>query len=141
MTVTAAKNIRRQLDKIHEELDKNETVTEDAQNAIEDFERKFGKLEEEVVPKGIGLRSSREESLRGGAIAQRISSLVANLGGFPFPPTSTDRLQLKELEKVLDTYVTQMNGIIEEDIPALNVALEANGMKPVKKPKKVELEL
>jgi hypothetical protein len=141
LTVTAAKNLRRQLDKIQKELDKKESINADVQNAIEGFEKKFGILEEEVVPKGIGLRNSREETLRGGSIPRRISSLVANLGGFPFPPTSMDRLQLKELEKLMDNYMMRMNSIIEEDVPVLNVTLEANGLEPVKTPKKVVLEL
>jgi hypothetical protein len=141
LTVTTAKNIRRQLDKVRTELDEKEIMSEEVQNALKSFEEKFGELETEVVPKGIGLRSSREESLRGGSIARRITSVVANLGGFPYPPSSMDILQLKELERAIGEYVNRVNIIIEEDVPVLNKTLEEYEIKPIKSPKKVELAL
>jgi photosystem II stability/assembly factor-like uncharacterized protein len=141
LTVTVAKNIRRQLDKIRDNFKENETMPDDVQDALRAFEKNFGNLESEVVPNGIGLRSSREESLRGGTVARRITDLVSNLGGFPFPPTSTDLLQLKELTEVMEGYVKKMNAIIDEDIPLLNKTLEAGGLKPIKPPKKVQLKL
>ncbi|MGB6339069.1 MAG: hypothetical protein WBF32_04780 [Candidatus Aminicenantaceae bacterium] len=141
LTVTAAKNIRRQLDKIRTELDEKEMMSDEVQTALKSFEEKFGELEDEVIPKGIGLRSSREESLRGGSIARQITSMVASLGGFPFPPTSTDMHLLKELEMAMEEYVERVNSIIEEDIPALNKTLEAHSVMPIKAPKKVELKL
>ena len=141
LTVTAAKNIRRQLDKIRENFEKDGPTPEEIQNALEGFERTFSGLEEEVVPRGIGLRGTREETLRGGTVARRITTLVANIGGFPFTPTSTDLLQLKELEGVMESYIERVNVIIEEDIPSLNKILEAKGLKPIKPPKKVELTL
>jgi hypothetical protein len=141
LIVTAAKNIRRQLDKISDNFEKDESMPEEIQNALEGFEAKFADLEDEVVPKGIGLRSTREESLRGGSVARRVTSLVANLGGFPFPPTSTDLLQLSELGEVMEGYVGRVSTIIEEDIPALNRTLEEQGLKPIKPPKKVVLDL
>jgi hypothetical protein len=141
LTVTAAKNITRQLDKIRKELKEKGIVSDEVQDAIKIFEEEFDELEDEVVPKGIGLRNSREESLRGGSVAQRISSMVGNLGGFPFPPSSTDKLQLKELEKAMEDYVKRVNNIIAEDIPILNKILEVHNVKPIKPPKKVELKL
>lgn len=141
LTVTAAKNIRRQLDKIRTELDEKEMMSDEVQTALKSFEEKFGELEDEVIPKGIGLRSSREESLRGGSIARQITSMVASLGGFPFPPTSTDMHLLKELEMAMEEYVKRVNSVIEEDIPALNKTLEAHSVMPIKAPKKVELKL
>jgi hypothetical protein len=141
LTVTAAKNIRRQLDKIKEDLETKESVPEEVQDALKSFEERVGALEDEVVPKGIGLRSTREESLRGGSVARRISNLVSNIGGFPFPPTSMDILQIKELEKFIDDYIDRTNTIIAEDIPVLNETLEAHGLKPMKAPRKVEFEL
>jgi photosystem II stability/assembly factor-like uncharacterized protein len=141
LTVTATKNIRRQLDKIKKELENKESISEGSQNTLKNFDAKLKKLEEEVVPKGIGLRRTREESLRGGSVARRISSLVSNLGGFPFPPTSTDLLQLNELKNAMEDYVDRVNKIIAEDIPVLNKTLEAHSSKPIKPPKKVELKL
>jgi photosystem II stability/assembly factor-like uncharacterized protein len=141
LTVTAAKNITRQLEKIRTELKEKKIMSSEVQNALKSFEGKFHELEEEVVPKGIGLQSSREESLRGGSVAQRITSTVGNLGGFPFPPSSTDILQLKELEKAIEEYVQRMNSIIEVDIPELNQTLETNNVKLIKSPKRVELKL
>jgi hypothetical protein len=67
--------------------------------------------------------------------------MVGNLGGFPFPPSSTDKLQLKELEKAMEDYVKRVNNIIAEDIPILNKILEVHNVKPIKPPKKVELKL
>ncbi|MGD8539419.1 MAG: hypothetical protein PVI66_11945 [Candidatus Aminicenantes bacterium] len=141
LTVTVAKNIRRQLDKIKAQFEENESQPDKIKDALQSFEKKMKDLEDDVVPKGIGLRSTREESLRGGSVARRITSLVMNLGGFPFPPTSTDLLQLKELEDVMESYVERANTIIEEDIPALNTILEMHSLKPIKPPKKVELKL
>jgi photosystem II stability/assembly factor-like uncharacterized protein len=141
LTVTAVKNITRQLDKMRTELEKKEAMSDAVQTALKSFEEKLGDLDDEVVPKGIGLRSSREEALRGGSLARRISSMVGNLGGFPFPPTSTDMHLLKELEMAMEEYVERVNNIIEEDIPALNKTLEAHTVKSIKAPKKVELKL
>lgn len=67
--------------------------------------------------------------------------MVGNLGGFPFPPTSTDMHLLKELEMAMEEYVKRVNSVIEEDIPALNKTLEAHSVMPIKAPKKVELKL
>jgi hypothetical protein len=50
-------------------------------------------------------------------------------------------LQLKELKEVMDNYIERVNTVIEEDIPVLNRTLEAQGLKPIKPPKKVELNL
>jgi len=141
LTVTAAKNVRRQLDKTWEEIKGDGNVSEEVQTALKTFEGKFSDLEDEVVPKGIGLRNSREETLRGGSVGQRVISLLGNLGGFPYPPTATDLLQLEGLEVAVDGYVQRVNSIIEEDIPALNQTLEAHKVKPIKTPKKVVLEL
>jgi photosystem II stability/assembly factor-like uncharacterized protein len=141
LTVTAAKNIRRQLDKIRNNFDKKESMPEEIKSALEGFEEKFTNLEDEVVPKGIGLRNTREETLRGGSVARRITDLVSNLGGFPFPPTSTDLLQLRELEAAMESYVERVNTFIEEDIPVLNQTLKAHGLKPIKPPKKVPIKL
>lgn len=139
LTVTAVKKISRQMDKIKAEFEKRDSIPEDARAFFKDFEKKINEMEDEVVPEGIGLRSSREESLRGGSIARRIASLVHNLGGFPFPPTSTDVLQLKELDGAVNEFVERMNHIIEEDIPELNKILEAQSMDQIKAPKKVEI--
>jgi photosystem II stability/assembly factor-like uncharacterized protein len=141
LTVTAAKNIRRQLDKVRTELGEKEIKSEDVQNALKSFEEKFSKLETEVVPDAISLRGSREESLRGGSIARRMTSVVANLGGFPYPPSSMDILQLKELEKAIEEYVKRVNSIIEEDIAVLNKTLEVYQAKPIKPPKRIEPKL
>jgi hypothetical protein len=141
LTVTAAKNIRRQLDKARAQFEENESKPDGIKDSLQNFEEKFKDFEDEVVPKGIGLRSTREESLRGGSVARRVSALVSNLGGFPFPPTSTDLLQLKELERVMEDYVDRANALIEKDIPELNKILEAHNLKPIKPPKKVELKL
>lgn len=141
LTVTAAKNVRRQLDKTREEVEEKETVADELRAALKTFEEKFVDLEDQVVPRGIGLRNSREETLRGGSVAQRVTSLLGNLGGFPYAPTATDLLQLKDLEGVVDGYIQRVNDLIEEDIPALNRTLGAHDVSPIKSPKKVKLEL
>ncbi len=138
LTVTAARNIRRQLDKSRKELETKEKISEEVRAALNSFEQKLNELEDEVVPKGIGLRTSRLELLRGGSVAQRITILIRNLGGFPFPPTSADLRQLEELEQTIEEYVKRVNSFVEKDIPSLNKTLEAHGLEPVKPPDKVE---
>lgn len=139
LSVTAVRNIRRQIDKLNQELKKKEVFSEDVQYAIEEFKEKFCKLEEEILPKGFGYRGSMEMALRGGSLSQLVMMLGMSIGGYPSAPSETDLFQLEELTEAVDTLVDRVNKLIKEDIPKLNKILKQYDLKPFKLPKEVKL--
>jgi len=140
LTVTAAKNVRRQLEKIHLEIKEKEEIQEAVKTQLKKFDSTLKELEDELVPTGTFLGGSREATLRGGPLSVRVMFLVGNLGGFPKIPTATDRQQIRELTELVSGFKDRMNELIQEDIPELNEILEGNNLKTVKAPKTIELE-
>lgn len=138
LSITAAKNIRRQLEKLRKDL-KEKEVQEKARSAVKDFEEKFSKIEEKIVPKKIGYRASRETALRGGPLSQQIMFLAGSIGSFPSAPTETDLSRLKELSEIGEALKDQLNEFIKVEIPNLNSILKANALKPLKAPKEIKL--
>lgn len=138
LSVTAAKNIRRQLEKLFEEL-KEKEANEVVQTSVKNFDERFRKIEEAIVPKEIGYRGSREMALRGGPLSQQIMFLGMSIGGYPAAPTETDLSQLKELSETVDGLTNQLNDFIKVEIPELNKLLEEHKLKFLKAPKTVKL--
>ncbi len=136
--VTAVSQIRRSLGKLKKTL-KESKNTKDAFAAADRFEKKFLPLEKEIKPKGINYRVSTETALRGGSYTTQMLFLGMSLGGFPFQPTKVDWQQIKELKEIIQNLVDRLNVFIEEEIPRLNTALKAAGLKPVRAPKHVAL--
>jgi hypothetical protein len=134
LSVTAIKNVRRQLDKF-----KQEELQGDVKLRFEAFESKIKNIEDDIVPTGRFLGGSREVALRGGPLSFRIMFLVANLGGFPKNPTETVRKQVRDLTELVSGYVDRVNKLIQADIPELNKVMEANNLKPIKAPKIIDL--
>jgi hypothetical protein len=139
LSVTATKNIRRQLDKLDKEIEEKETTPEAVSTALKNFDEKFAVLEEEIMPKGFGYRGSVEMALRGGSLAQLVMMLGAGVSGYPSVPTKTELSQLKELSEAVNALVSKFNEFMSVEIPKLNEVLEENGLKPLKAPKKVSL--
>jgi len=138
LSVTATKNIRRQLDKLTKDLKSKSQENQDILKAVEDFDQKFGLLEGKIVPKEIGYRGSREIALRGGPLPQQLMFLGSSLSSYPSAPTQTELAQLEELRGVVYQLVTELNNYIETEIPKLNTLLKENNLKPLRVPKKVE---
>jgi len=139
LSVTAARNIRRQLDKLINELKNKPQENQSILKTVEDFDHEFGLLEEKIVPKEIGYRGSMEIALRGGPLPQQLMSLGSSISSYPSAPTQTDLAQLEELTDVVDKLVAELNGYLEVEIPKLNILLKENNLKPLKVPKKVKL--
>ncbi len=139
LSVTAAKNIRRQLDKLSKELEDEENSPEVVKTALKNFEEKFVELEEEIMPKGIGYRGSMEMALRGGSLAELVAGLGRSISGYPSAPTRTELSQLKELSEAVNALVSRFNEFMSVEIPKLNEVLETHEVKPLKAPKKVSL--
>lgn len=138
LSVTAAKNIRRQLEKLHKDLKEKET-NEVVQISINNFDQRFRKIEEEIVPKEIGYRGSMEMVLRGGPLSQQIMFLGMSIGGYPSAPTEANLAQLKELSATVKILTNQLNDFIKVEIPELNKLLKEYDLKPLKAPKEVKL--
>jgi len=140
LAVTAATNIRRQLDTLVQDLKKAGQSEAGLDSSIQDFSSKFRSVEEKVVPKEFGSTlMSRELALRGGALNQQILVLGMSISGFPAAPTQTELLQLAEVVHLVDDLAGQLNQVIGEDVPALNRVLEQNRLKPLKAPEMVKL--
>ena len=80
-------------------------------------------------------------ALRGGFLSQLIISLASSTSGYPSAPSQTDLNQLQELSDEVDRLIDQLNKLIQTDFAELNVILEAAGMKPLKVPKEVKLDI
>ena len=137
--LTATKNIRRQLEKLYQNIKEKEDTAEIVRISAKDFDEKFKKIEEEIMPKGIGYRGSMEMALRGGSLAQMVMFLGMSISGFPSAPSETDLAQLKELSETVNSLVSKFNEFIKVEIPKLNEILKENDLKPIKAPKEVKL--
>jgi len=140
LAITAATNIRRQLDTLGQDLKKGDRVEATLDSAIQAFSEKFRAVEEKVVPKEFGSTSmTRELALRGGSLNQQILILGMSISGFPAAPTKADLFQLEQIKQRVEGLVGQINQLIREDIPALNRALELNKIKALRAPEEVKL--
>jgi hypothetical protein len=139
LSVTATRNIRRQLEKLDKVLKEKEDTPEAVRTALKKFDEKFAKLEEEIIPKGFGYRGSMEMALRGGSLSQLVMMLGASISGYPSVPTKTELSQLKELSEAVNALVSKFNEFMSVEIPKLNEILEEHNLKPLKAPKKVSL--
>lgn len=137
LSITAAKNIRRQLEKLYKEMEKN--ASREALQAVRRFDEGFRRIEEVIVPKEFGYRGSMEMALRGGPLSQQIIFLGMSVAEFPSAPTVTDLARLQELSETVENLQFNLNTIIRTEIPQLNELLKAYGLKPLKPPKEVKL--
>jgi photosystem II stability/assembly factor-like uncharacterized protein len=140
LAITAAANIRRQLDALGQDLKKAGQVEAALESSIQAFSARFQAVEEKVVPKEFGSTlMTRELALRGGSINQLILMLGMSVSGFPSAPTKTDLFQIGELTQRVEDLVGQVNEIIGRDIPVLNKVLEEHKLKALKAPEEVKL--
>ncbi|KKN46108.1 hypothetical protein LCGC14_0676130, partial [marine sediment metagenome] len=139
LSITATRNIRRQLKKLDEVLKEKEGTPEIVRATLKNFDEKFAKLEEEIIPKGFGYRGSIEMALRGGSLSQLVMMLGGSISGYPSVPTKTELSQLKELSEAVNALVSRFNEFMSVEIPKLNEILEEHSLKPLKAPKKVSL--
>jgi photosystem II stability/assembly factor-like uncharacterized protein len=140
LAITAATNIRRQLDTLGQDLKKGGQVEATLDSAMKAFAEKFRAVEEKVVPKEFGSTlMNRELALRGGSLNQQVLMLGMSISGFPAAPTKTELFQLDEIGQHVERLVLQINQIIGEDIPALNKVLEQNKLKALRAPEEVKL--
>jgi hypothetical protein len=139
LCITAATNIRRQLDKLGQDLKKEPNPIEAVEAAIKLFEEKFRPLEEDVVPKDFGAAGTRENALRGGSLNQRLLTLGSSISGYPAAPTGAEALLIKEISGKVDSFVERVNQVIREDLRGLNKVLEENKRPPLKVPEEVKL--
>jgi len=140
LSITAARNIRRNLDKLNKTLSEMSEVKEAVKRAVERFEQKFSDQEEKIVPKEMFYRGSMEMALRGGHLNVLILFLGMSISEYPSAPTETDLAQLKELTEEVNVIVDEFNEFIRADIPKLNETLEKNSINPIKPPKEVKIE-
>ncbi len=141
LSITSAKNIRRELDKFYKSQKDKQDKNEQLIQAVEDFDNRFFKIEDVVVPKPFGTRESREMALKGGSLSQQIISLASSISGYPSAPSQTELKQVQEFSEEVDRLVGRLNKLIQTDLVELNATLEAGGTKPLKIPKEVKLDI
>jgi hypothetical protein len=139
LSVTAATNIRRQVESLANELKKEEKRSEILDLALKSFEEKLQPLEEAIVPKEFGSQRTREDALRGGSLNQILLMLGTSIAGYPSAPTKTELTQLEDISRKVDDLVERLNRFIREDLPTLNKVLEDSGRKPLKPPAEVKV--
>ncbi len=140
LSITGARSVRKELDKLSQTLSEKSDIQEVVHRAVERFERKFTALEEKIVPKDMFYRGSMETALRGGHLNVLILMLGMSISEYPSAPTETDLAQIKELTEEVNAIVDEFNEFIRTDIAELNGTLEKNDMNPIKVPKEVEIE-
>jgi hypothetical protein len=140
LAITAATNIRRQLDTLAEDVKKEGKTEAALDGAIRAFSENFRALEEKIVPKEFASTlMTRELALRGGSLNQQIIMLGMSISGFPAAPTKTDLFQIEQIERHVEAQVEKLNQTIRENLPALNRVLEQSKLKPLKAPEEVKL--
>lgn len=138
MGVTAANRIRRELNDLDKALKDKKDVSPDVTEEVNAFKVKFEMLAEEMLPKGFGYKVSQELALRGGDLSTQILFLGMSVSNFPSAPTKVDWQQIQELTEKVEDLTGRLNKVIIDDIPELNVVLEANGLKPIRAPEVIE---
>lgn len=139
LSITGARNIRKQLDKLNKTLSEKGDIKDAVQKAVERFDTRFAELEEEIVPKDMFYRGSMETALRGGHLNIQVMFLGMSVSAYPSAPTETDLIQLKDLTEIVNGLVDEFNEFIRTDIPRLNEILGKNDIKPLKAPKEIEI--
>ncbi len=140
LSITGARSVRKELDKLSQTLSEKSDIQEVVHRAVERFERRFTALEEKIVPKDMFYRGSMETALRGGHLNVLILMLGMSISEYPSAPTETDLAQIKELTEEVNAIVDEFNEFIRTNIAELNETLEKNDMNPIKVPKEVEIE-
>ena len=139
LSITAATNIRRQLDSLGQDLKKEEKPVEAVAAAIKTFEEKFRPLEKDVVPKDFGAASTRENALRGGSLNLQLLSVGSAISGYPAAPTKTELFLLEEIGGKVEALAERINQVIRVDLPGLNRVLQENKRQSLKVPDEVKL--
>lgn len=139
LSITAATNVRRQVESLADDLKKEEQKSDALDLALKSFDEKFHPLEEGIVPKELTAQRTREDALRGGSLNQMLLTLGTSIADYPSAPTKTDLAQLEDISRKVDDLVEMLNRLIREDLPALNKALEESGRKPLKAPAEVKI--
>lgn len=140
LSITGARNIRKELDKLNKALSEKSDIQGVVSRAVKRFEQRFADLEEKIVPKEMFYRGSMETALRGGHLNVLVLFLGMSISEYPSTPTETDLAQLKELSEEVNALVDEFNEFIRMDLPELNKTLEKNDINPLKGPKEVKIE-
>jgi photosystem II stability/assembly factor-like uncharacterized protein len=138
IAVTASNRIRTGLRKIDKALQERDTLPADAAKSVKEFEDKFQKLADEIMPRGIGYKVPAKVALRGGYLSQQLMFLGMWASSYPAAPTEVMLAATKESNDEVDGLIGRLNEIIRVDIPALNKILEANEIKPITAPKVIK---
>ncbi len=131
LSITAAKSIRRHIDAVNPDLDKLGEKGNDVRSILEPFLKSFSKIESAIVPGDFGgLDKTLEGALRGGSLSIQMLIMGSSIASFPQAPTAIEKAGIRELAEIVDNAVSSLNALIANDIPRLDEAFKANGLKP-----------
>jgi len=139
LAVTAALNIRRQIDALEADLKKSAPTAETVSGSIKASSENLAKLEKQIIPREIGsTRNTWADTLRGGPLAQLMLMLGVSISGYPSAPTEQEINQIREIMETVDAMVESLNAYIREELPALNKILQDNKIKPIQAPGEIK---
>ena len=138
MAVTEANRIRSELGKLDKTMQDKKDTPPEVTKDVNEFRDKFQILADKIMPKVIGYKVPSKVALRGGYLSQQLMFLGMWVSSYPSAPTEVMLAATKESNDEVDSLIDLLNEFILADIPALNMILEANELKPVKAPKEVK---
>ncbi len=137
LSITAAKNIRRQLDELQPQIDKIEAKDDPLKTAFIGLSSSLQSLEKDIIPEDFVSLRSREQALRGGALSQQLLVLGMSVSSYPSAPTQTDLSLLAQLKETVRPLVDRLNDLIHTDLPRLNSLLAESRLKTIIIPSEV----
>ena len=139
LSITVAKNIRRQMDELQPQIDKIEAKDDPLKTAFIGLSVKLQALEKDIIPEDFASLRSREQALRGGSLSQQILFLGMSISSYPSAPTQTDLSLLAQLRETTDPLVDKLNDLVRADLPRLNSLLADRKLKTIAIPNEVTL--
>ena len=138
LTITSVAGVRRDLDDVLKDVSGRKDLPPEMPAALKSFSDKFQVLESLIKPKSFYLASTRESALRGGSLSQMLLILGTYVKAYPAPPTDTQAEELAGIAGAIREQADRWNAFAAAEIPALNQVLQANKVKTIKVPAKIE---
>jgi photosystem II stability/assembly factor-like uncharacterized protein len=138
LCVTGAAGVRRDLDDAVKEAAGRKDLPPGVTSALKGFGDRFQVLEGAIKPQNFAAPGSRETALRGGSLSQMLLMLGMAVKGYPDRPTDSQQEQLAGITRAVLELTERWNAFASSEVPALNQVLQANNLKTLRVPAKVE---
>ncbi len=136
--ITSVAGVRRDLDDVLKDASGRKDLPPEVTAALKGFGDKFKVLEDAIKPKDFMTAATRDMALRGGSFSQMLLMLGMAVKSYPGPPTDTQIEDLAGITRAVLDQTDRWNAFAAAEVPALNQVLQANKLKTLKVPAKVE---